>query len=116
VNDRERTVRVSIQFDAGLPSSAAGTQLYVRLLDVTTADVPARVVSENVSHLVAGSPMSFELPAPGIDERGRYVVSCHADLDGDGVVSQGDYITMQSYPVLTLGYPDRAEILLKRVE
>ena len=38
------------------------------------------------------------------------------DVDGDGKVSVGDYISMQSYPVLTFGYPREVTIEVKKVE
>jgi hypothetical protein len=38
------------------------------------------------------------------------------DLDGDGKISKGDYISMQSYPVLTFGSPSEVTIEVKQVE
>jgi len=81
------------------------------------ADAPARGLSGQIVDLTAGhGPLSFELRVPAVDETGSYVVSAHADLDSDGAVSRGDFITTQSYPVLSFGHPDRAEILLKPVQ
>ncbi len=42
--------------------------------------------------------------------------AAHADLDGDGQVSLGDYVTMESYPVLTRGNPASAEVEVREVE
>lgn len=115
-SQRERIVRGTITFAREFPASPNG-RLYVRLLDVTMADAPARMVSEQVLDLPAGpGPAAFELRAPEIDEHASYIVMAHADLDADGAVSRGDFITTQSYPVLSFGHPDRVQILLKPVE
>src|SRR5437764_15034857 len=87
---RERIVLGTITFARGFPASSNG-RLYVRLLDVTMADAPARVISEQILNLTGDpGPLSYELRASEIDERTSYVVSAHADLDGDGAVSRGD--------------------------
>ena len=36
-------------------------------------------------------------------------------LSGTNTIQQGDYITMQSYPVLTQGFPNTADIDVQRV-
>ena len=45
----------------------------------------------------------------------RYEVSVLVDLDGDGKTGKGDYINKQSYPVLTKGFPDFAEVIVSEV-
>ena len=51
---------------------------------------------------------------------GRYLASdnirVHIDVDRDGRVSRGDYITMESYPVLTWGHPDRVTVRVREVK
>jgi hypothetical protein len=69
------------------------------------ADAPARTVAEYVRRDLAYDPAHDPPPAfrlsttalpPGAT---TYVVTAHVDLDGDGQVERGDYVTMQSYPV-----------------
>jgi hypothetical protein len=43
-------------------------------------------------------------------------VRVHVDLDKDGEVSVGDYISMESHPVLTYGHPDHVEVAVQKVE
>jgi hypothetical protein len=48
------------------------------------------------------------------DARTRYAV--RVDVDGDGHVSRGDYVSMESYPVLTFDSPSRVTIRVRPVE
>jgi uncharacterized lipoprotein YbaY len=103
------TVRVHgrVRMAPGLAVTAQAV-LRISLLDVTEVDRAAVVVAEQ---RIAGGELEaqrdsvgFELHA-AVDPRRRYVVSAHADLDGDGSVSAGDQLSMQSYPVATFGHP-----------
>ena len=87
------------------PPPLRGATLHVRLQDVGVADAPARTVAEYVRRDLAYDPAHDPPPAfrlsttalpPGAT---TYVVTAHVDLDGDGEVERGDYVTKQSYPV-----------------
>ena len=58
--------------------------------------------------------VSSTLRHPADDQRNRK--PDQADVDGDGQVSRGDYITMESYPVLTHGYPHVVIVRLRKVK
>ena len=95
----------------------------VRLDDVTRADARAKTVARVESDPVSAETgeacrvtFAIDVDDDDIDPRARYVVAAHADLDADGQVSRGDYVTMQSYPVLTRGYPLTANLQLCEVE
>jgi uncharacterized lipoprotein YbaY len=100
--------------------SFSGATVYVLLEDTSLADAPARVVAEeilrDVSH-TAGSSTRLPFALSGVipDERSRYSVRVHVDVDGDGQVSRGDFITMESYPVLTFGNPDQVTVKVKEL-
>ncbi|MDB4893718.1 MAG: hypothetical protein JWL61_5573 [Gemmatimonadetes bacterium] len=92
----------------------------VKVLDVTSADAASRVVGEQVvegfeSAANSGQAVGFRVIANVDDDRNRYIVSVHVDATGDGTMSSGDFLTTQSYPVLTLGYPDRVDVELTQV-
>jgi uncharacterized lipoprotein YbaY len=94
--------------------------MYVKVLDVTLADAASRAAGTQVLEgfddaANNGQPVSFRVSANVDDERNRYIVSIHVDADGDGKVSSGDFLTTQSYPVLTLGYPDHVDVELTQV-
>jgi uncharacterized lipoprotein YbaY len=109
-------VKGEIKF-AGKPALPASAKVYVRLLNTSLADAPSTVVAEQViDHVSKDKPTSFRLEPDSIDERDSYTVSVLVDLDGDGKVSKGDYISMQSYPVLTFGSPSEVTIEVKQVE
>jgi uncharacterized lipoprotein YbaY len=109
-----------ILFGEGSEAFSGGT-VYVRLEDVSRADAPSRIVAEQVIRHVGYQPgqtgtLAFELRGQVPDEHARYIVSVHVDVDGDGQVSRGDYITMESYPVLTQGYPRQVIVRLRKVK
>jgi uncharacterized lipoprotein YbaY len=115
----DAVVQGEVQFPEDTPAFSDGT-IRVSLLDVTRADAPARTVAEqriaNVCHPGGpGEGVSFVLRVSGVNARARYEVRAHVDLDGDGRVSPGDYISTQSYPVLTSGHPDRLMVGVRRV-
>jgi uncharacterized lipoprotein YbaY len=100
-------------------------QAVVKILvnDVTRADARAKTMARAEAgpcSAEAGEdyriPFTIEVDDGEIDPGARYVLAAHADLDADGEVSQGDYVTIQSYPVLTRGYPVHADLELLEVE
>ncbi len=108
-------VKGEIKF-AAKPDLPASAKMYVRLLNTSLADAPSAVIAEQViDHLNKDERVTFRLEPDSIDERDTYTVSVLVDLDGDGKVSKGDYISMQSYPVLTFGSPTEVTIEVKQV-
>jgi uncharacterized lipoprotein YbaY len=112
-------VRGEVVFDpAAQPFS--GAAVYIRLEDVSRADAAARVVGEqilpDVSYTAGSSaPLQFAVEGSDLDDQARYAVRVHVDIDGDGEISRGDYISMESYPVLTYGYPDQVAVRVQEV-
>ncbi len=112
-------VEGEIKFEEEAPPFSGAT-MYVRLEDVSVADAPARVVAEDTRRDVsfesrAGESLKFAIEGAAPDPKGSYAVRAHIDLDGDGQVSRGDFISMQSYPVLTFGYPRQVSVLVRQV-
>lgn len=103
------------------PDLPASAKTYVRLLNTSLADAPSSVVAEQVIDYIAsgvskGEKVAFVLEPNSIDERDSYSVSVLVDIDGDGKISKGDYISMQAYPVLTYGHPSEVTIEVKQIE
>ena len=100
--------------------SFTGATVHVRLEDVSYADAPSRVVTEqmirDVSH-ESGTEniLNFTLYGDAPDEKGRYIVTVHVDLHGQGRVTRGDYLSMESYPVLTHGRPSQVSVRVREV-
>jgi uncharacterized lipoprotein YbaY len=95
-----------------LPSRAVA---YVHLLDTSLADAPSTIVAEQVIEDIAGriargEKIRFALYGEIQNLRASYSVSVHVDLDGDGPIGAGDYINVQSYPVITFGYPNHISV------
>jgi len=101
--------------------SFTGATVYVRLEDVSRLDAPSMVIAEQVIRSVvhqAGSQQGLEFSLYGQipDEQASYTVRVHVDVDGDGRVSHGDFLSMESYPVLTHGYPNRVKVRVREVK
>jgi uncharacterized lipoprotein YbaY len=100
--------------------SFSGATVYVRLEDVSRADAAATVIAEQVLRRVVHrqgrrATLAFELHGPAPDEQATYAVRVHVDVDGDGRVSPGDYISVESHPVLTFGYPRQIEVRVREI-
>lgn len=100
--------------------SFTGATVHVQLEDVSYADAPSRVVAEqaipDVSHETGTEgTVKFALYGDMPDERGRYIVTVRVDLQARGRVSRGDYLSMESYSVLTHGNPKQISVRLREV-
>lgn len=87
-------VKGKITFAAETPPFTGAT-IYVRLENVTEADIAAKVVADYVQRDVAfdpkaGGDLSFSLASDPPDPRASYTVRVHIDIDGVGEVSKGD--------------------------
>lgn len=118
--DTAPLVKGEITFEQGAPPFSGAT-LYVRLENLTYADAASEVVANYVERDVAFDPkstkvLSFEITGAAPDPRARYGVRVHIDIDGDGQVSRGDFVNMQSCPVITFGHPREVSILVRQVK
>ena len=91
-----------------------GASVRVRLEDVTRLDGPARLVAERVVPVTLEG-IRVELETGVINQRAHYAVRVHVDVDGDGRVTRGDFVSTRSYPVLTFGNPSSATVVVNRV-
>lgn len=84
---------------AGRPP--AGSPVRVQLRDTSLADAPARIVAEKTG-AVRGDEPGAPLETLPIDCSGvtdGLTLWAHVDVDRDGEVSRGDWLTTVSYPV-----------------
>jgi len=112
-------LRGQIVFDESTPSFTGAT-LYVYLQDTSLADADAVNVAQQVTRGVsyderARNAVPFVVGGVVPDERAHYTVMVLVDLDGDGRVSHGDFINVESYPVLTWGRAREVSIRVERV-
>lgn len=111
------TGRVAFGSDARFFS---GATVRVRLEDVSRADASARTLAEQVIRDVSYTPggasdVPFVLHVERLSERRAYSVRVHVDLDGDGDIKRGDYVSTESYPV-TGGHAHDLTVRVRRVE
>lgn len=105
---------------AGWRGEIGPAMVRVRLLDTSRVDLAARLVAEvhvAVARLeeLAQADLPFALVAGPIDPRARYEIAVWIDVDGDGAVSVGDYVSTRAYPVLTRGSTDRVAVAVQPV-
>jgi hypothetical protein len=110
---------IQVVFDESAPSFHAA-KLYASVEDVSRADTASvslgSLVMGDISH-TAGETHGPELTLPvSVPDPGAYLaVRVHIDLDGDGRYSRGDFISMESYPVLTRGHPSRVTVRVRQI-
>ena len=71
----------------------------MQVLDTTYADAPARVVAQTTAEVRRAADavlQRVELEA-GLESPGDYRVRAHVDVDRDGAVSPGDFVTTAAY-------------------
>jgi len=80
---------------------APGALLHVYLEDTTYADAPARVLLHETRPADPSDDETLvvEINPPPIHAKVICTVRAHLDLDRDGAVTSGDYITTESYPL-----------------
>jgi hypothetical protein len=73
--------------------------LHIYLEDTTYADAPARVLlhASGPAAPRGDGTLVVQVEPPPIPENVTCTVRVHLDLDGDGAISSGDYITTRSY-------------------
>ena len=102
-------------------TSFSGATAYIRLEDVSQADAASKIIAEqiveNISHQQGGDEkVQVSLQSQTLDERASYIVSVHIDVDGDRQVSTGDYINMESYPILTVEHSSQISVCVQQVK
>jgi hypothetical protein len=116
---RSALLRGEIVFDE-VPPSFAKASVHIYLEDTTLTDASAKVVLHQVvanvaADMVQNERIPFTIDGTIPDTRACYTVRVLVDVDGDGKISHGDYVSTVSYPVLTRGYPDRVVVHVRRV-
>jgi hypothetical protein len=77
--------------------------------------VAEQVIDDLPSQLPVGEGIPFCLYAGATDPKATYTVRVHIDLTGSGSLKKGDYINMESYPVLTQGHPREVIVRARRI-
>ena len=119
-------IKGNIIFDKNNVKSFSGATIYVRLEDVTMQDAPSKLILQQVikdvsyDDLTEHNQKKFEFELIGdtaIDFQNMYAISVHFDVDNNGKVTLGDFINMESYPVITHGYPkDKVSVHVRQVK
>jgi uncharacterized lipoprotein YbaY len=96
----------------------SGATAYIHLLDVSKMDAPPETIAQQLIKDIkypSDEKIDFSLKGRIKDERGMYIVSVHIDVDGDGQISIGDYITTSYYEVAAVGNTTDLNVKVHRV-
>lgn len=100
--------------------SPVSALVIVQVEDISRADRPSTVVGEQRQQgvrLRAGAvlPFSVDIATRLIDERHSYSVRVHVSMSASDRVEPGDFVSTQTYPVLTRGHGTVVRIVVRRV-
>ena len=102
------------QWESAEPATA-----FIRVEDVSQADGKARRLGQAVVNVTtndfARGAVAFEVTVQEPKTGAKCGVRVHLDLDRDGVVSQGDYVSVEFIPVLTDHFSQRVRVRLVKV-
>jgi hypothetical protein len=106
----------------GVSSSTPNATVYVQIVGVSLADAPSIVVAEKVIpdfqiDIDGPAEIRFSISTSNLNRRANYALIAHIDVNGSGEITQGDYLTMENFPVSPVGsrvwIPDVAARLVK---
>lgn len=92
----------------------------VRLLDVSRADAPSRIVAEEIISGASYEPggartIAFRLRTGPLEDHAHYILGAHIDLQGTGTPQRGDLVTVESYPVARTKCSDRVQMQVEEI-
>lgn len=95
----------TISFE-GQNISFSNATAYVTIKDASIADNTSGVVAEQTIQGLSitqgtNSTFRYAVPASKLEQGKEYSLSVHIDVDGNGNISQADYITIQRYPLVS---------------
>jgi uncharacterized lipoprotein YbaY len=117
--ERFQTIRGEILLPREeLPGESVNVIIYVE--DISRADAPSIVIGvqrQEGIFLQGGSTLQFqvEVSEKRLDSRHMYSVRVHIDVSKSGEVTVGDFVSTQTYPVLTHGYGTSVKVKVRRV-
>ncbi|MBW4573409.1 MAG: YbaY family lipoprotein [Tolypothrix carrinoi HA7290-LM1] len=119
-NNASKLVTGEILFSEDL-DSFSGAKVNVYLEDVSSLDAPSKIIAKQVipdiSHEVGTeNQVKFALKSETSNKQASYSIRVHVSVHGDEQIHRGDYITMESYPVLTFGYPNQVSVRVREVK
>jgi hypothetical protein len=94
-------MRVRVEIIAAAPAPPEGAPVIVQIRDTAMQDVSSTIMAETLGTVEQVSDTEpFAIAEVDCPQQGAMpTVWVHVDVDRDGRVSKGDYITTQSYPV-----------------
>ena len=119
-NHKTAIVTGSIIFSQEL-NSFSGATANIYLEDVSLIDAPSQIITKqvipNLSHQIGTeNRVEFALFGEIPNPCAKYSIRVEVTLHKDESIHRGDYISMESYPVLTFGYPNHVSVLVQEIK
>jgi uncharacterized lipoprotein YbaY len=102
-----RPIDGTVQLPPDCPARRAA-HVVVEVRDVSIADADSVLLARQQiddAELGPGGSLPFALDVPEVDPRCRLALRVHVDVDGTGVVSEGDLLTTVHVAVPPMGTP-----------
>ncbi len=118
--ETENTINGIVTFES-IESQFENVSVRITLEDVSLMDVSSVLIAETTVEDVSVDETSdlsipFEISYGDLQEGYTYSLSAHVDVDGDGSVSAGDYLTTQHVDVLYSGVEETIEVPVEFIE
>ena len=93
----------------------------VYLEDVSFLDAPSKIVAKqvipNINHeMGTKNRVEFALKGEVVDIQASYSIRVHIAQHENEQIHHGDYVSTESYPVLTFGYPHHVSVRVREVK
>lgn len=123
MNENLKFIDGTIIFDKGGETFSNAT-IYIRLEDVSLMDVPSKILFKKTMSNISydknsnenGINFFIDINKINFRSTNNYSIFVHIDLNNDGKVNAGDYVSFQNNPVLTYGHSNTVTIKVQRID
>lgn len=114
------TIGGVVTFDS-LKEPFSNVTVSITIEDVSLADAPSALMGQTTLEYVSrnnitDSDIPFEISYGTLQENHTYSLSAHLDVDGDGAISAGDYLSTQHVDVPYSGVESVIEVPVELIE
>lgn len=98
--------------------------VYIRIEDVTLQDASSQLISQvklsniNYDYRLGDQGIEFSINDNNLEysPNNMYSIFVHVDIDNNGEISLGDFVTVQSYPVVAHDPSNKMTIMVTKIK
>ena len=121
MSQKLKFINGTIIFDNGETFSNA--TIYIRLEDISLMDVPSKIlITQTMSNIYydkktnkQGIKFFIDIDKISFNSTNNYSIFVHIDVNNDGKLNAGDYVSFQNNPVLTHGHSNIVTIKVVKI-